>query len=156
VWDPPAGGSAPKVREENPETSEPETPRTGPEKGTDPNSGGGASGGGEERQSVRRGHIENPTGKVMAYLTILPGPSGGFSYGEKNGKTIYDVFIWVQTSDLRTFGPLPIKIKVWNVQKTKSGDWIQFEPDGPYELKKGTNSIEITAKKSWARLRSDR
>ena len=96
---------------------------------------------------------------MTAYHTILPGPSGGFAHGPGNAKTLFDVYLYFQMSDLRTFGPLPIKIKVIEVGRLKSGDWIKYLPDGPYVLTKNGEEIEINpAGHDWfiAKLSADR
>lgn len=157
VWDPPDGSSAPKVRVQEPETAEPKKPKVDPGQTTDPDAGEGASGGGQKKQSIRRGKIKQPTGQWTGYVTILPGPSGGFSYGKKNGRTLFNVFIWIQTSELQAYGPSPVQIKVWDVVKKRSGDWIEYELVSPYVLDNGSGTtIDIDETKSWARLRSDR
>ncbi len=152
VWDPPDSSSPPKAHEKDSEAdkkseAKPEKPK--------PETSDGTQGGGQG-QSIRRGKLTDPTGQVSVFITILPGPSKGFSYGVKNGKTIYDVFIWVQTSELRTFGPLPMKIKVWEVRKQKDGAWIQFEADGEYVLSNQGKEIKINPEKMWGRLRKDK
>ncbi|MGT2445561.1 hypothetical protein ACU4I5_24870 (plasmid) [Ensifer adhaerens] len=56
---------------------------------------------------------------------------------------MFDVYLYVQTSDMRTFGPLPIRIKVIEVGRSKTiGDWIKYLPDGSYVLKNDTE-VEI-------------
>ncbi len=170
VWDPPANTSPPPAKASPPagKQTPPDTTKDKPADkapgqtpGSGSTGGSGAQGGsgGQSDQSIRRGKIDGPTETVTAYHTILPGPSGGFAPGPGNAKTLFDVYLYVQLSDMRTFGPLPIRIKVIEVGRLKSGDWIKYLPDGPYVLKKNGEEIEIDpAGHEWfiAKLSADR
>ncbi|MBD9596811.1 MULTISPECIES: DUF4157 domain-containing protein [unclassified Ensifer] len=169
VWDPPDKSSPPTAKSSPPADKQTvpdaakdkpagQPPEQKPAGGAAGGSGGQPGSGGQSTQSVRRGQIADPSGTVTSYHTILPGPSGGFAQGRGDAKTLFDVYLYVQTSDLKTFGPLPIRIKVIEVGRDKSGDWIKYLPDGPYVLKNDTE-IEINPTGSdgfWAKLSADR
>ncbi len=159
VWDPPEIKNPPPVKSSPPadkqtapgasppdqakDKPEDKAPGQKPASGPAGSSGDQAGSGGQSTQSVRRGQITGPTEGLTTYHTIFPGPSGGFAYGPGNAKTVFDVYLYVQTSDMRTFGPLPIRIKVIEVGRSKTiGDWIKYLPDGSYVLKNDTE-VEI-------------
>jgi hypothetical protein len=167
VWDPkdvppPDMSQAPIEVEAGPSVAEDEGETEAP--GQEPATGTGVAQGGEtdegsgdqrsRDQDILPGTLTGPTTTVSAFTSIYPGPSGGFRYGKGDGRTIFRVYIYVQTSDFVTYGPLPIKIKVFDVSKTDKGDRIEFEPDQSYVMRNGTNRIGISVKKRTAALRS--
>jgi hypothetical protein len=137
--------AGPSVAEDEGET---EAPGQEPATGTGVAQGGETDeGSGDQRsrdQDILPGTLTGPTTTVSAFTSIYPGPSGGFRYGKGDGRTIFRVYIYVQTSDFVTYGPLPID----------KGDRIEFEPDQSYVMRNGTNRIGISVKKRTAALRS--